>query len=161
MVVHPPGEISPPKPQRTPSFPGASSTARCHPGVSRLAPRAICPSRSQISCREPLRRPEVHAASWCGNNLTTQAVPQTCSPQLRHANSPSQTPDYAVAATRRINELLSIPPGSARWHSAESPRRRRAPHTPISRESPARSCPPPHRTGSLPANPPPPGSAES
>jgi hypothetical protein len=88
----PPREISPPEPHCTPRFPGAASAARGHPGVSRIAPRAICPSRSQFSCREPLRPPEVHVASWCGNNLTTPAVPQTCSPQLRHANSPSRTP---------------------------------------------------------------------
>jgi len=87
-----PREISHPEPQCTPRFPGAASAARGHPGVSRIAPRAICPSRSQFSCREPLRPPEVHVASWCGNNLTTPAVPQTCSPQLRHANSPSRTP---------------------------------------------------------------------
>jgi hypothetical protein len=88
----PPREISHPEPQCTPRFPGAASAARGHPGVSRIAPRAICASRSQFSCREPLRPPEVHVASWCGNNLTTPAVPQTCSPQLRHANSPSRTP---------------------------------------------------------------------
>jgi hypothetical protein len=87
-----PREISHPEPQCTPRFPGAASAARGHPGVSRIAPRAICASRSQFSCREPLRPPEVHVASWCGNNLTTPAVPQTCSPQLRHANSPSRTP---------------------------------------------------------------------
>ena len=76
----PPVEIAHPEPQRTPSLPDASSTARCHPGVSRHAPRALCPSRSQISCREPLRPSEVHVASWRGDKLTTPAVPQTCSP---------------------------------------------------------------------------------
>jgi hypothetical protein len=72
--------VPPPSRLHTPSLRDASSTARCHPGVSRHAPRAICPSRSQISCREPLRPSEVHVASWRGDKLTTPAVPQTCSP---------------------------------------------------------------------------------
>jgi len=36
-----PREISHPEPQCTPRFPGAASAARGHPGVSRIAPRAI------------------------------------------------------------------------------------------------------------------------